>query len=523
MDVEILGQASTLAHAPGGVRLLTDPWFSGPAHLAAWYPVPHLRGAALERMRAQAGTATHLYVSHAHEDHFDLPFLRTLPRMTLLVGAFASSRFREAIESLASLHEVRWCADGERVALAPDVAATIHLEKPLWRTNSVLVLDAPGGRYVDANDCGLSTGLLASIRDERPAALFGYTLNFAANGWPFPYLRGSVAERRGPIAALRDEIVGGFRAAIDTLRPSTSFAFAGPVTYADPTSAFLDEAPEALDWRPMIAELEGPVPVRWPAPGSRFQLVGDRVGHEVVLGWEAHLVAPPRVDPRTDEVLAAPVPSDAELFAATERLAARLTSLVKRLPSRATPTTLVFSIVPSLDVIEEAPTQRIAIRPGEPARVLALDAALPSPRLEISTLASIVVSFCEARCDLDALLVSLRARFAREPDAFDGRLHELLRFGHDEGSVEAMERAERGAGVTPAETCVVERNGERFRIARHCPHEGERLDAATFDAAGNLVCPRHRWAFDLSTGRCVRGDKRVRLAVQPLTATTEKP
>ena len=33
---------------------------------------------------------------------------------------------------------------------------------------------------------------------------------------------------------------------------------------------------------------------------------------------------------------------------------------------------------------------------------------------------------------------------------------------------------------------------------------------------GAIVCPAHGWKFDLRTGRCLRGDERMRIAVYPV-------
>jgi UDP-MurNAc hydroxylase len=39
-------------------------------------------------------------------------------------------------------------------------------------------------------------------------------------------------------------------------------------------------------------------------------------------------------------------------------------------------------------------------------------------------------------------------------------------------------------------------------IPKFCPHEGESLELAAIED-GCIVCPRHKWKFDLETGRCV--------------------
>ena len=72
VDISLLNHASLLIEA-GDIKLLTDPWYSGTAFEAGWglrYDNP----AALDR----AATATHLWISHFHDDHLHTPTLRQL-------------------------------------------------------------------------------------------------------------------------------------------------------------------------------------------------------------------------------------------------------------------------------------------------------------------------------------------------------------------------------------------------------------------------------------------------------------
>ena len=64
--VRYLGHAGFIvSHA--GTRLLIDSWFY-PAFLGAWFPFPDNRQLLPE---VTEGTFDALFLSHAHEDHFD--------------------------------------------------------------------------------------------------------------------------------------------------------------------------------------------------------------------------------------------------------------------------------------------------------------------------------------------------------------------------------------------------------------------------------------------------------------------
>lgn len=47
--------------------------------------------------------------------------------------------------------------------------------------------------------------------------------------------------------------------------------------------------------------------------------------------------------------------------------------------------------------------------------------------------------------------------------------------------------------------------GELFAVSRRCRHLGADLAEGSLDDEGHLVCPWHRSAYDVRTGRMVRG------------------
>src|SRR5476649_2386365 len=72
LDISLLNHASLLIEA-GNVRFLTDPWYFGTAFEDGW-GLRYDNSTALD----SAATATHLWISHFHEDHLHTPTLRLL-------------------------------------------------------------------------------------------------------------------------------------------------------------------------------------------------------------------------------------------------------------------------------------------------------------------------------------------------------------------------------------------------------------------------------------------------------------
>jgi 3-phenylpropionate/trans-cinnamate dioxygenase ferredoxin subunit len=54
--------------------------------------------------------------------------------------------------------------------------------------------------------------------------------------------------------------------------------------------------------------------------------------------------------------------------------------------------------------------------------------------------------------------------------------------------------------------CVGKFNGSVFVFAYKCPHAGGILAEGHIDALGNVVCPLHRYKYDMKNGRNVSGE-----------------
>jgi nitrite reductase/ring-hydroxylating ferredoxin subunit len=52
-------------------------------------------------------------------------------------------------------------------------------------------------------------------------------------------------------------------------------------------------------------------------------------------------------------------------------------------------------------------------------------------------------------------------------------------------------------------------DGEVFAVGRRCRHFGADLGKGSIDSAGRLVCPWHQSAYDVQSGRMVRGPQGI--------------
>lgn len=49
--------------------------------------------------------------------------------------------------------------------------------------------------------------------------------------------------------------------------------------------------------------------------------------------------------------------------------------------------------------------------------------------------------------------------------------------------------------------CIILHNNELFALKDRCPHQGAKLSGGTCTKDGFIVCPWHKYGFNLRTGR----------------------
>ena len=75
--------------------------------------------------------------------------------------------------------------------------------------------------------------------------------------------------------------------------------------------------------------------------------------------------------------------------------------------------------------------------------------------------------------------------------------------------VSSVDELPPGRVVGVGRYAVGNRNGEYFAVTRRCRHLGADLAGGTIDENGCLVCPWHQSAYDVRTGRMVRGPQGI--------------
>lgn len=268
LRLKFVGHASVLFDF-GPVVVLTDPWLVGEAFNESWalHPPAQLRDEDLERV-------THVWISHEHPDHLNIPTLKSLP-------AEAKAR----ITVLFQKHYSPDVAKFLRASGFADVVEMPHAEfmtvdgvelycRQVGHLDSCLVARHAGKTILNLNDCDTPPSTLkAMLRDVGPIDVL--LTQFSVAGWsgnPGDDERMDGNRRRMLTKFLRDA---------ESLRPRTVIPFASFVRFSHEENAHMNAHVNTID---TLAEAMGPEKLTVMYPGDEWDLLeGDFPGTDAAM------------------------------------------------------------------------------------------------------------------------------------------------------------------------------------------------------------------------------------------------
>jgi hypothetical protein len=221
-----------------GLRILSDPWWAGPAYTHQWYPWPPPQPGGVETRPVD-----YLYLSHGHEDHFHVETLRLLrPGATALVPEYLTGNVGTYLREELGFCQVIELRHGRTETLRRGLRATAYVNV----TDSILVLEDGDRVLVDANDAlhasspAVIDHLTHLIRRNHPVidTLF---LGFAGASW-FPNCVHIPGKHDRNVARAREELFcDNFVRVVDQLRPRIACAFAASFVLVEPHLRWIND------------------------------------------------------------------------------------------------------------------------------------------------------------------------------------------------------------------------------------------------------------------------------------------
>lgn len=507
--IEYLGHAG-LAVEYGGKKLLCDPWMSpAGAYNASWFQYPEYPHKELGHLL----TPDAVYVSHEHPDHYDPWFLAQLPKDTpMITGRFHKRLIVRKLHDLG-FENVYEFDDFESWELAPDFVVEVEVPKqncaPHW-FDSCAYITAGDLRILNLNDANSALDF-DKMRERGMDVLLGQAS--PAIWYPLTYTCYDEEQKRPLRAARRLSAVESFAKDAQALAPRLAIPFAGPPCFFDEDLAqhFVNED-SMFPTHPTAAEhLEAAgIPAEVLKPGDRLRLStqGYEIEREPAYAdfdyerdrrsyYEAHKAEKQAL---VREVLAAIPDAEPGLY---DRFRRHMVPLLRRNPfflARINMRVLFNVTGPNggswvVDFRDDNKGELVYPHEGEQCTY----------HFEFE--ARNVEQVLRGEFSWEDLLLSLRFKASRDPDRYNQHLFTFLKMAN-QAALQAIAAGESRLEDTPTTTFELEHEGARYEVQRFCPHAGSDLSEADI-VDGQIVCPGHRWHFELGTGECSESDYRI--------------
>lgn len=495
MKIAYLGHAGFFVDC-GADKILCDPWFDpAGAYAASWFPFPSNRHIELDDLES----ATHLYISHWHRDHFDAWFLRGRSsefkeRVTVVVAQFKYPKLTEWIAECgySNVHvqqpeTLMTTPTGTRLFIQAD-------ENPLY-TDSSITIGAAGSTFVNMNDCKLSIAQEDMIHE-----LFGPITALAAqySGATFhPTCYDYSADEKREISAARR--VAKFKRVSDSIERLSASAFipsAGPACFLSDDLRHLNLSQETVF--SSFNDLDG-----WfNAHASKVKML-HLVAGDVALLPELHVTRTTQLVMRYQskeyiEAYALERRHDIarelsryEQVSDTLGVQARdhFTALLRNVPLLARTANVVAEIVLSGENEERffVDTALGRISESDPAR------RCQYYRLTIGK--NWMQAIVDGKISWEDFILSFRLGIHREPDVYNEAFVAFLQLESASEREDYLQYLVTQS-ARPQERIRREIEGRVIEYDRYCPHNGEDLTNAEI-RDGVLTCPRHFWRFSI--------------------------
>lgn len=499
MKVTYLGHAGFLVETPLSLFLI-DPWLTSQgAYHAAWFQYPcnhHIEQPLLASLRT-ANKSLYVYISHEHQDHYDVEFLSKILDFNpyFILPRFSTKAF-EFLTHLYPSNQISFLRD-EKTYQGEDFAVTIFLEESGLNRDSAILVNCQKFSFLNLNDCKI----FDRIHNLKTTKIDIFSTQFSGATW-HPICYDYEQEDHQKISVnKRLQKFKNVAKALEFLQPSIFIPSVGPCCFLDDnlfhlnfdTNGIFPTAEEFINWLEENTKLKDTQNIHL-LPGDSLTLPNleievteqlfdyrNRPKEEYLLDYQKN------VD-KSIQLLYYKY-SQTEPIAVFKSLGRELqlkcqalgvTTIENRclyfglneLPNLFWKVDLLKQKVAEIHEIQEQEFYSITVPAWQVERVL---------NREIHW-----EDFC----------LSFRARLQRIPDTYSIIWNLFLFRNPDEltwaaKSLEMLEQKNSRVSV------VCPTTAKQWEINQYCPHQGADLSNACVEEGKYLICPRHGWKFNL--------------------------
>lgn len=506
MQITFLGHAGFFVETTNSI-IVMDPWLSSEgAFDAAWfqYPKNHFLAEDVRQRLSNTKKEKFIYISHEHQDHFDIRFLNSLEHrdFTLILGDFTHSGVKKTLQQ-HHYHCSNTVILKDKESLSfKDGQMTLFLTDMELDADSALLIKATTGTFLNLNDCKIHDRLTTIVQELGSIDVFAG--QFSGAIWQ-PICYKMTPEDYE--TACNSKNLNKFKiieSALKILKPSFYLPSAGPPCFLDPELIHIhyQKVNTFTRAKQLINFLDErfsktPVSTQWPEimPGDILDVSQKKFTylspHRVEDGQflpyiEAYAQEYASFFEKRAQINKMIVPKDV-FIKLEEELSNKLQSM--KILQNSILINLYFSLRDYPDHLYRIDFQNSKLTTTTVIEDPKNFYSIQAPAWQINKVLTRELSW-------EDFSLTFRVALERIPDIYNTLLHAFLTLDHD--------RLEHFCHLfqdilSKKERITVRSKGEYYSILRYCPHQGGDLLHAKIED-GLLICPRHHWKFDLNNG-----------------------
>ena len=481
--------------------LLMDPWMSkNGAFDSSWYQFPsnHSLGDEIRQEIYTTSKEVYIYISHEHKDHFDVDYLKTLnlSKINFITPKFRRDHVASVLRKLDP-KSVTTPIDSEIIEIGNLEIRLFLDDQEIVRDSAIGIIDKDKDfTFLNLNDCKVYD------RVDELHEIFGkfnvFTCQFSGAVF-HPVCYDYPEKKYNEIS--ESKVYGKFASVknlINKFQPELYIPAAGPPVFLDPNLIHINYQEVNIFSSPykFKSYLNAEVPnlsIEVPIPGSTFEYNGN--GLEILHPVDdvSKLFDKNNISTYSEQY--------SYVFEERENSKVNYNpkEIQKRLYDELSSKLENFSIDQKMDAImkfslDEITDSSIFLNfDNKEINILENDNEL-EVTYEISCSIGDIGRLLDGYLNWEDFMLSFRHKLKRTPDIYQVAINGFLTMEKEDVPefVSNLMRLQ-----NQRERITVEAGGVLYSIDKFCPHQGSDLTTHQIEDERFLICPKHRWSFDL--------------------------
>ena len=500
--LKFLGHAGFLYETKNEL-LLMDPWMSEEgAFDASWFQFPsnHDYGNEIIEQIKATNKDVYIYISHEHKDHFDLPFLSklSLEKINFITPKFRRDHVAHVLNNL-NPKSVITPIDSEIINIG-------NLEIRLFLDDQEIVRDSALGlidkdknfTFLNLNDCKVYDRVdeLKDIYKKFDV----FTCQFS--GAVFHPVCYEYSEKKYSEIS-ESKVFGKFNSVknlLDKFQPKTYIPAAGPPVFLDPDLLHINFQEinifsSPYKFKRFLNENSPNLNVEIPVPRSRFEFLDNKVSVSHPVEDPSILFDKENIKGYSDKYISffkfRQNETDKYLPEIVQKeLLVELSSKLKNFEIEQE-----MNVVLEFSLIEIEETSIFVNFSNKTIQINKKNSKKNSDQTyEISSSVRDVGRLLDGILNWEDFMLSFRHKLKRTPDIYQVAINGFLTMEKEDVPefINNLMRLQ-----NQRERITVEAGGVLYSIDKFCPHQGSDLTTHQIEDERFLICPKHRWSFDL--------------------------